>query len=298
MSLEAVSTAASLRKVLDGPRRRGQSIGLVPTMGALHEGHAALVDQARTDCDVVVVSIFVNPLQFGPKEDFERYPRNLRDDLLFLELHKVDVVFAPSDVEIYPESMHTAVEVGEEAGTLCGELRPGHFRGVATVVLKFFSIVQPDRAYFGEKDFQQLAVIRRMARDFSLPVEIVAGPTVREPDGLAISSRNQYLNPEERRSATVIYRALRVMRQRIADGDKAVGVVRKAGLKVMELEPLAEVEYLEIVDPQTMQPLRKIAETVRVVTAVRIGETRLIDNIECVPGSRARRKRSEAATPE
>jgi pantoate--beta-alanine ligase len=292
MSLDAVSGVAALREALAAPRRQSQSIGLVPTMGALHAGHGALIDQARQDCDLVVVSIFVNPLQFGPGEDFARYPRTLRDDLLFSEVRGVDFVFAPPEDEIYPESLHTAVQVGEEADTLCGELRPGHFQGVATVVLKFFSIVQPDRAYFGEKDYQQLAVIRRMTSDFSLPVEIVSVPTVREPDGLALSSRNAYLDPEERRAAAVIYRALRVMRQRIGDGDLTVSVVRKAGLKVMELEPLAQVEYLEVVDPDSMQPVRKISGTVRVLTAVRIGETRLIDNVACEPGRKVRRQRS------
>jgi pantoate--beta-alanine ligase len=293
MSLEAVPTIGALRESIEGLRRQGRSIGLVPTMGALHAGHAALIGRARSDSEVVVVSIFVNPLQFGAGEDFERYPRNLREDLLFLELRGVDLVFAPSREEIYPESPHTGVEVGIEAGKLCGELRPGHFRGVATVVLKLFGIVQPDRAYFGEKDFQQLAVIRRMARDFNLPVDIVAVPTERESDGLAISSRNVYLDPEERRAAAVLYRALRVMRQRIADGDRTVSVVRKAGLKVLELEPLTEVEYLEIVDPDDLQPVKKkISGPVRAVAAVRIGETRLIDNLACEPGRKFRRKRS------
>jgi pantoate--beta-alanine ligase len=295
MTLDAVTSVGALRDLLGGPRREGKTIGLVPTMGALHAGHAALIARARQDSDVVVVSIFVNPLQFGPKEDFERYPRNLAEDLLFCEVRGVNFVFAPSGEEIYPESLHTWIEVGPEAEMLCGELRPGHFRAVATVVLKLLGIVGPDAAYFGEKDFQQLTVIRRMVADFNVPARIVAVPTVREADGLALSSRNAGLDPEERRSAAAIYRALRVMRQRIADGDRTVSVVRKAGLKVLELEPMAEVEYLEVVDPVRMQPVRKVDGPVRVVTSVRIGRTRLIDNVPCEPGRRPRRRRAHEA---
>lgn len=292
MSLEAVSSIQAVRHILDPLHRDGRTIGLVPTMGALHAGHAALVDAARADCDCVVVTVFVNPLQFGPEEDFERYPRNPGDDVLFCEVRQVDCVFAPRTEEIYPESPHTFVEPGPEAGGLCGAGRPGHFRGVATVVLKLVNIVQPARAYFGEKDFQQLVVLRRMVADLNVPVEVIAVPTVREPDGLAVSSRNAYLNSEERRAAGVVYRALRVMRQRIADGDRSVAVVRAAGLKVIELEPLVEVEYLETVNPEDLQPVTRISKTVRVLTAVRIGSTRLIDNIECEPGTKARRRRS------
>ena len=297
MSLEAVSGIEALRQSLEGPRREGQTIGLVPTMGALHEGHAALIERARSACDLVVVSIFVNRPQFGPAEDFDRYPGSLADDVLFCEARGIDRVFAPSEEDIYPEAPHTAVEVGPEAGGLCGALRPGHFQAVASVVLKFFGIVQPDRAYFGEKDFQQLVLIRRMVRDFNLPVEVVPVPTCRESDGLAISSRNTCLNPEERRAAAVIYRALRVMRQRVADGDRTVSVVRKAGLKVLELEPLARVEYLEIVDPEVLAPLERIAGPVRAVAAVRIGDTRLIDNVACEPGKKSRGRRPRQKSP-
>ena len=281
MKTEAIPTVDQLRKYLQPSRAKGQTIGLVPTMGALHEGHAALIEQARTECDALVVSIFVNPLQFGPDEDLESYPRDLQQDLFFCDLRGVDVVFSPSDEEIYPGAQHTFVEHGVEGTRLCGESRPGHFRGVATVVLKLFNIVQPDRAYFGEKDIQQLAVLDRMTRDLNLPIDIVQVPTKREADGLAISSRNQYLNSEERQAAGVLYRALRIARQRVADGNLDPSVATRAARTVLELEPLAEVEYLEIVDPDLMQPVDEIKGPVRVVSAIRIGGSRLIDNVLC-----------------
>jgi pantoate--beta-alanine ligase len=292
MKIESIPTVDQLRQYLQERKGQGQTVGLVPTMGALHEGHGCLMDQARGECDVLVVSVFVNRLQFGPEEDLDSYPRDLAQDLLFCELRGVDVVFAPSNDEIYSDTPHTFVEHGVEGNALCGESRPGHFRGVATIVLKLFNIVQPNRAYFGEKDIQQLAVIGRMTRDFNLPIELVEVPTQREPDGLAISSRNQYLNSEERQAAGVLYRALRIARQRIADGNLAPSIATKAARTVLDLEPLAQVEYLEIVDPNLMQPVDEITGPVRVVGAICIGSTRLIDNVLCeMPKSVRNRRR-------
>ena len=290
MSVESIRTVEQVRTFLAEPRRSGKTIGLVPTMGALHEGHGGLIERARAECDVVLVSLFVNPIQFGPREDLSRYPRRLDEDLIFCDVRRVDAVFVPSSEDVYPEPLHTFVEVGVEAEKLCGPSRPGHFRGVATVVLKLLNIVQPHRAYFGEKDIQQLAVIQRMVRDLNLPVEIVGSPTSREPDGLAISSRNQHLSTDERQVASVLYRALRVARQRIGDGSDDPNVAREAALKVLGLEPLARVDYLEVVDPIEMQPVDKIRGPVRAVGAIWIGETRLIDNVLCEPPKKGRRQ--------
>ena len=290
MSVESIRTVEQVRTFLAEPRRSGKMIGLVPTMGALHEGHGGLIERARAECDVVLVSLFVNPIQFGPQEDLSRYPRRLDEDLIFCDVRRVDAVFVPSSEDVYPEPLHTFVEVGVEAEKLCGPSRPGHFRGVATVVLKLLNIVQPHRAYFGEKDIQQLAVIQRMVRDLNLPVEIVGSPTSREPDGLAISSRNQHLSTDERQVASVLYRALRVARQRIGDGSDDPNVAREAALKVLGLEPLARVDYLEVVDPIEMQPVDKIRGPVRAVGAIWIGATRLIDNVLCEPPKKGRRR--------
>lgn len=290
--MESISDPEQLRAYLKSARSEGKEVGLVPTMGALHSGHASLIERARPECDILVVSVFVNPFQFGPGEDLERYPRNLADDLLFCEVRDVDVVFSPAEDALYPEPLHTWVEPGLEAEGLCGRSRPGHFRAVATVVLKLLNLVGPERAYFGEKDLQQLAVIRRMVADFDLAVEIVACPTHREGDGLAVSSRNSYLNAEERLVAGVLYRALRVARERIADGTGDLGTPLEAARTVLGLEPLARIDYLEVVDPDTMQPVDKITGPVCVVGAVWIGKTRLIDNIRCeAPGKRRRRRR-------
>ena len=288
MSVELIRTVEQVRTFVADLRRPGKTIGLVPTMGALHEGHGGLMERARAECDVVLVSLFVNPIQFGHGEDLSRYPRSLDEDLIFCDVRRVDAVFAPSNEEVYPEPLHTFVEVGLEAENLCGPGRPGHFRGVGTVVLKLLNIVQPHRAYFGEKDIQQLAVVRRMVRDLNLPVEIVGSPTSREPDGLAISSRNQYLGADERQVACVLYRALGVARQRIGDGSDDPNVAKEAALKVLGVEPLARVDYLEIVDPIDMQPVDKISGPVRAVGAIWIGETRLIDNVLCEPSKKGR----------
>ena len=289
MSIESIWAVDELRRRLAGPRQGGKVIGLVPTMGALHEGHGSLIDRARAECDFVVVSIFVNPTQFGPDEDLELYPRNLADDFLFCEARKIDAVFAPTEKVMYPEPLHTLVEPGIEASRLCGISRPDHFKGVATIVLKLLNAVGPDRAYFGEKDFQQLAVISRMVKDFDLPVEIIACPTHRESDGLAVSSRNTYLNPEERQIAAVLYRALRVARERIGGGDGDPNTAVDAARTVLGLEPMARIDYIEVVDPVDLHPVEKVVDSVRVVLAVWIGKTRLIDNISCDPPNRFRR---------
>ena len=293
MKLDAIRRVDRLRSALDEARREGKSIGLVPTMGALHAGHGSLIDRARGECDVVAVSVFLNPLQFGPTDDLDRYPRDPAKDLLFCEVRGVDLVFAPPDEEIYPDSQRMFVQVGPEGDLLCGAARPDHFRGVATVVLKLLNIVAPNRAYFGEKDYQQLVILQRMAKDFNLRTAIVPVETQREADGLAISSRNAYLDPEERQAAGVLYRALRVARQRIADGKGDPSVAREAALTVLGLEPAARVEYLEIVDPVDMRPVESISGSVRALGAVCIGNTRLIDNILCEPPKRIGARRAK-----
>ena len=248
-------------------------------MGALHPGHEALIGAARRECGIVVVSIFVNPLQFGPNEDYARYPRTLEKDVEICRRQGTDVVFNPSPDEMYPLPPLTFAQVTRVSEHLCGKFRPGHFRGVATVVLKLFNIIRPDRAYFGEKDMQQLAVIRRMVADLNIPVDIAAVPTVREPDGLAISSRNQHLNSAERKAAPVLYRALEEAVKRTRSGERDASKVREAAIAILESEPLVRVEYLEIVDPTEIQPLSTISDSVRIAAAVWIGGTRLIDNV-------------------
>lgn len=258
-------------------------LGFVPTMGALHAGHGRLVDEACAASASVAVSVFVNPIQFNQSEDYARYPRPLEADLAFCAARGVDVVFAPPLEEMYPQPQVAFVEVGRVADHMEGRFRPGHFRGVATVVLKLFQIVQPDRAYFGEKDAQQLAVIRRMAQDLNLPVEIAGVPTVREPDGLALSSRNRHLSAEERAIAPRLYQALCVAQRCIAAGETGAEAVKHAALDVLAGEPRMRVEYLEIADDAQMQPVECIAGPVRVAAAVWVGQTRLIDNVRCGP---------------
>ena len=282
MSTQLVQTIAEIRKRLE-PFRSSQIIGLVPTMGALHAGHQSLIQQARKEVDGLAVSIFVNPLQFGPKEDYTHYPRTPEADLDFCRKLEVDLIFEPEVEEMYPTSSLTSVEVTRITDHLCGPFRPGHFSGVATVVAKLFQIIQPQRAYFGEKDAQQLRVIERMVSDLNLGVTVVAVPTVRESDGLAVSSRNQYLSPQERRVAPILYRALQAAQQAIAEGVLDSGEARKRGLTVLEQDQSVKVEYLEIVDPEEMQPVERITGPVRVAGAIRIGAIRLIDNLLTVP---------------
>lgn len=271
-------TIVDVRRRVAAARHNGLTIGLVPTMGALHEGHLALVRRAESECGFVVVSIFVNPTQFGPSEDYERYPRTLETDCSLCSEAGVDVVFAPDTAEMYPEGTSTWVEVEGITQILEGASRPGHFRGVATVCTKLFSIVQPDRAYFGQKDYQQLLVIRKMVCDLNLPLEIIAVPTVREPDGLAMSSRNVYLSAEERDAATVLSRALCLAKEMYESGTRAPEAIRAAAIRLIDEEPLAELDYFEVVDAETLAPVVHPDKPMVALTAVRIGRTRLIDN--------------------
>jgi pantoate--beta-alanine ligase len=256
-----------------------RTIGFVPTMGALHEGHLSLIRLARERAERVVASVFVNPAQFGPHEDFARYPRQPEKDAEMLEAAGCDLLFLPDVATIYPPGNATFVEPAGAAEGLEGACRPGHFRGVATVVLALFNLVRADVAVFGEKDAQQLAVVRQMVRDLHLPVEIVPGPTVREADGLAMSSRNAYLSPEERRAAAVLHRALRAAEGAIAAGERRGDEVRRLLREVLESEPLARIEYAEVVDADSFRPVEILTGRVVLPLAVRIGGTRLIDNI-------------------
>jgi pantoate--beta-alanine ligase len=274
---ELVAAIADLRERLAEPRRSRKSIGLVPTMGALHPGHRRLLEIARAETDVVVASIFVNPTQFDRQDDLDRYPRTMSQDMETCRAAGVDLVFAPSAAEMYPQPQLAWADVPELANHLCGPGRPGHFRGVATVVMKLLQIVQPDRAYFGEKDAQQLAIIRRMTRDLNVPVSIVPVVTVRESDGLAMSSRNQRLTPDERRMAVVLSQALFAARDLIQGGERSVTEIRAA------VEPVlggVEVEYFSVVDPETLAPVERIEGPVLVAGAIWVGKTRLIDNLK------------------
>jgi pantoate--beta-alanine ligase len=277
-----IDTIPALRQRLAAP---GPStvIGLVPTMGALHAGHVRLIETARRECGVVVVSIFVNPLQFDRDDDLRRYPRMLEADLAICEDERVDVVFAPAAREMYPGKVDCTVDVGHLGDHLCGRFRPGHFRGVATVVLKLFGIVAPHRAYFGEKDAQQLAIIRKMTADFNVRIAVVEVATVRAPDGLALSSRNRHLSPLEREAAPGVYRALSEAQRRIAAGDVDVEEVKAAAAALLPPASLMRLEYLEIVGPMDMQPVAVLDGPVRVMAAMWAGSTRLIDNVLAVP---------------
>ena len=270
------TNTATTQATLAGSR----PLGLVPTMGALHEGHLALVRRARGENAAVAVSIFVNPTQFGPREDLDTYPRDMERDLALLEAEGVDLVYAPTLEEVYPPGFDTWVEPGALGNMLEGAVRPGHFRGVATVVAKLFGVVRPDRAYFGQKDGQQLAVIRQLVRDLNLGVEIVAVPTVRAADGLALSSRNAYLTPEERQAAPVIYRALRRAEELWQAGETDGETLREAVRAVLEGEPLlGNIDYVSVADATTLVELERVDRPAMVAMAVRLGKTRLIDNV-------------------
>ena len=282
MALEIVETIAGLRARV-AARRSAGLVGLVPTMGALHEGHASLIRQARAECSSVVVSIFVNPIQFDRPEDLERYPRSLDVDAALCASLGVDLVFAPTVAEMYPVSLECRVEVGRLADHLCGRFRPGHFSGVATVVLKLFEIVQQDRAYFGEKDAQQLAVVRRLVSDFNVATTIVGVPTVRESDGLALSSRNQRLDPDERQLAPGLYHALQRVKSAIAAGVSNVSELKQLAVTQIPPDPRLRLEYFEIVDPMDFQPVDAVTGPVVAAGALWVGTTRLIDNMRCVP---------------
>ena len=287
--MREIDTVAGLRGTLAEARLAGRQVGFVPTMGFLHDGHVSLMERAAAECDVVLASIFVNPLQFGANEDLDAYPRDLDRDRQLAEGAGVDLLFVPPLGEMYPEPMATNVSVSDVSARFEGASRPTHFDGVATVVAKLFNLSGPCRAYFGEKDFQQIAVVRRMVRDLSVPVEVVACPTVREPDGLAMSSRNAYLDATQRAAAPVLHRALTAGAGAIADGTIDVGEVRDTMREVTAAEPLAQVDYLDVADPGSLEPLHALdhrrGSEVRLLGAIRIGSTRLIDNLAAtVPG--------------
>jgi pantoate--beta-alanine ligase len=274
-----VETIGEARHELDAARAHGLVVGFVPTMGYLHDGHASLMRAARAECGFVVATIFVNPLQFGPGEDLASYPRDLERDRSLAEDAGVDLLVVPSVEEMYPRPILTTVAVSRISATLEGTARPGHFDGVATVVAKLFGIVGPCRAYFGEKDFQQLAVVRRMAADLSMPVEVVGCPTVREHDGLAMSSRNVYLTPDERRAAPVVHRGLQAGRATIEAGERDPVAVRRTMRDVIEAEPLASLDYVEVVEAGSFAVPDPLAGELRLLAAVRFGKARLIDNV-------------------
>lgn len=276
--METITTIADLREKLAPARRSGRSIGFVPTMGYLHQGHMQLVARARADNAVTVVSIFVNPLQFGANEDLAKYPRDLARDSAMLETAGVDILFAPGVEDMYPQPMQTVVDVPTLGSELEGAARPGHFAGVATVVTKLFNIVQPDAAYFGEKDYQQVAIIRRMVDDLAQPVRVVPVETVREADGLACSSRNVYLSPSERSAAVIVPKALAEAERLFADGLRDPNAMETAIADFIRREPLAEPEVVAIRDPQTLAKVEAIAGPFLLLLFVRIGTTRLLDN--------------------
>ena len=274
-----LTTIAETRSACARIRAEGKTLGLVPTMGALHLGHLSLVRAAQASCDAVAVSIFVNPTQFGPKEDFAGYPRNLEQDCRTLEAAGVDLVFAPSAEEMYPSGAGTFVEVAGLSDRLDGASRPGHFRGVATVVTKLLHIFAPNHAFFGQKDAAQVAVLRKMVRDLLLPVQLDVCPTVREPDGLALSSRNSYLNSEQRRQALVLSRALLAVEREAKAGEHNSGTLLAVALRTFEKEPAVQVDYCRIVDPDTLEDVPNVGHGALVAVAARVGATRLIDNL-------------------
>ncbi len=283
--IKIVKTVAEVRALVKSAKKTGKTVGLVPTMGYLHEGHKSLIDRAVSENDFVVVSDFVNPTQFGPNEDFESYPRDINKDAELCEMAGADVIFNPEPEEMYNNQL-TGVTMSDITKHLCGASRPTHFNGVCQVVAKLFNIVTPDRAYFGEKDAQQLMVIRKMVEDLNFDIEIVGCPIIREDDGLAKSSRNTYLNGEERQAALCLSRSLKNARKLIEDGEKDADVIRKVIREEIEKEPLARIDYVEVVDLNTLAPTDKISGGILTAIAVYIGKTRLIDNfiIEGVDG--------------
>lgn len=279
--MEVIRDPNRMREWRAGVRRRGARVGFVPTMGALHKGHLSLVAVSRGRCDVTVLSIYVNPAQFGPQEDFEHYPRSFDEDCAAAERGGCDVVFAPDDRVMYPSGHATFVSVEGLTEGLCGARRPGHFRGVTTVVLKLFNIVGPDLAVFGQKDAQQAVVLKRMVKDLNLPLELIVGPIVREDDGLAMSSRNRYLSAEERAQAPLIYAGLSAARKAFEHGERDAGAIGRNVVRKLEPASLVSLEYAEVVDTVTLQPLRYVDTTALVALACRTAETntRLIDNV-------------------
>lgn len=276
--MQIFETIETMRKAFRAVRAAGKRVGFVPTMGALHEGHLSLVRAAKAQCDVVAASIFVNPTQFGPNEDFSRYPRTFERDCQLFTKEGLELLFAPTVEEMYPAGAITYVTVEAMSERLCGKSRPGHFRGVTTVVSKLFNIVEPDVAFFGQKDAAQVAIIRRMVRDLHIPVEIAVCPIVREPDGLAMSSRNTYLDPQQRRAALVLHRALQEVQRRFKSGQTTASNLIEYGRTVLAQEPSVRLDYLEIVNPENLEALETIEGPALVAVAAYLAKTRLIDN--------------------
>lgn len=278
--MKIVKTTKQIGQIIARQKRLGKRIGFVPTMGALHQGHLSLIRLAKKHSDFVVVSIFVNPTQFGPKEDLRKYPRTMENDKMVCTAYGADLLFSPSPDEIYPKGFSTYINVEELTQGLCGASRPGHFRGVTTVVAKLFNIIQPDAAVFGQKDAQQLAVIKRMAKDLDLPVKIIGAPIVRERDGLAMSSRNRYLSLEERQQAVALHRALKLAELKVRKGVKDAKVVKAEMLTLLKHDaPLGKIDYIEIVDNMNLKPVKHIQRNALIAIAVKFPNARLIDNI-------------------
>jgi pantoate--beta-alanine ligase len=277
--MKVAKTIGAVRHLVKAARKAGKKIGFVPTMGALHKGHISLIEAAKKKCDFVVVSIFVNPTQFGPGEDFAKYPRPIKADLKVCRKAGVDVVFAPTPRGMYPKENLSWVNVEKLSEPLCGKFRPGHFRGVATVCAKLFNIVTPDIAYFGQKDAQQAIIIKRMVADLNMPLKIVVCPTVREKNGLAMSSRNQYLTPQQKKDAALIYKSLQKCRHIIKQGGRDTKKITAEMRKILKQIPSAKIQYISIVDAETLQNINKVTGKILAAVAVKIGSTRLIDNI-------------------
>lgn len=275
-------TCATIKELLEwrnSAELTGKSIGFIPTMGSLHTGHISLIKQAKKTCDKTIVSVFVNPLQFAPSEDLETYPRKLNDDSKLLQEADVDSLFTPDVTELYPPHYRTFVAVEELSDLLCGQHRQGHFRGVTTVVLKLFNLVRPNQAFFGEKDYQQLVIIKKMVTDLHIPVEIIGCPTIREIDGLAMSSRNIYLNTQERKSATLLYKALKGTKKIILDGERRPKKIRQHMVNLLDQDSIITIDYVAVCNPKTLQELETIENKILLAVACRIGKARLIDNI-------------------
>jgi len=281
--MQIIERVLEMQRWSETERRQGRRIALVPTMGALHEGHLSLVRDGKTRGDRVVVSLFVNPAQFAPQEDFASYPRDFERDRELLNDTGIDVLFHPAVEEIYPEGFDTRIKIRELSRPLCGAVRPGHFSGVATVVAKLFNIVRPQVALFGCKDYQQLQIIRRLVRDLNFDIEVVGHPTVREGDGLAMSSRNAYLNPEERKAALCLYRSLRHAEEMVRHGERRGAAIVDAARVEIAREPLVRVEYATLCDPESLREVERVEETALLALAVRIGKARLIDNMILKP---------------
>lgn len=279
IGMEVITSVSEMQSRAAKLRSDGKVIGFVPTMGYFHEGHLSLMRRARSECDIVVVSIFVNPIQFVPGEDYERYPRDVERDLRMAEGVGVDIVFHPSVEEMYPEGYATYVNVEGLTEGLCGAFRPGHFRGVTTVVAKLFNIVMPHRAYFGEKDYQQLVVIKRMVRDLNFPIEIVPCPTVREEDGLAMSSRNVYLLPDERKAALSLSRGLMAAQKMFMSGERDAATLKRIVEEHLRSSELVRPQYVEVVDAETLEPIERVERDAVIAVAAFVGKARLIDNV-------------------